>query len=101
MTQRADILLTDAEDLQFLGGDFLFGVSDQQHILHILKANKGHFYQNPLIGLGVEGLINANVQADELKQDIKIQLKSDNYRVLDFDINTDFEISINAEPLTI
>ena len=62
--QRDDILLTDAEELQFLGGDFLFGVSDQQHVQHILKANKGHYYQHPLIGLGSVDLINGTVRRD-------------------------------------
>jgi len=101
MTQRDDILLTDSEELQFLNGDFLFGVSDQQHVQHILKANKGHYYQNPLIGLGSVDLINGDIDRDFLKQQIKLQLKSDRYRPLTVDIDSDFNVFINAEPLTI
>lgn len=101
MTKRDDILLTDSEELQFLAGDFLVGVSDQQHVQHILKANKGHYYQNPLIGLGSVDLINGDLDRDFVKQQIKLQLKSDNYQPLTVDIDQDFNIFINAEPLTI
>lgn len=101
MTKRDDILLTDSEELQFLSGDFLFGVSDQQHVQHILKANKGHYYQYPLIGLGSADLINGDIDRDFLRQQIKLQLKSDKYQPLSVDIDEDFNIFINAEPLTV
>ena len=101
MTQRHDIILTDNEELQFLVGDFLVGVSDQQHVQHILKAQKGHYYQNPLIGLGANDLINGTIDRDLLKQQIKIQLKSDKYNPLEVFIDEDFDVFINAEPLTI
>tara|TARA_R110002012_G_scaffold260129_1_gene441789 strand:- start:2020 stop:2325 length:306 start_codon:yes stop_codon:yes gene_type:complete len=101
MTKRDDILLTDSEELQFLAGDFLVGVSDQQHVQHILKANKGHYYQSPLIGLGSVDLINGDLDRDFVKQQIKLQLKSDNYQPLTVDVDQDFNIFINAEPLTI
>ena len=101
MTERNDILLTDIEEIAFLNGDFLFGVSDQQHIQHILKANKGHYYQSPLIGLGATSLINANIDRALLKQQIKLQLKSDNYQPLEVVIDESFDIFINAEPLDV
>ena len=101
MTERDDILLNDAEELDFLDGDFLVGVSDQQHVKHILIANKGHYYQSPLVGLGSKDLINGDINRDELRQDIKIQLKADNYRPLDVFIDANFDVFINAEPLTI
>jgi hypothetical protein len=101
MTKRDDILLNNDEEIQFLNGDFLLGVSDQQHVQHILRANKGHFYQNPLVGLGADQLINANVNRDQLRQEIKIQLKADNYQPLLVEIDENFDVFINAEPLTI
>jgi hypothetical protein len=101
MIKREDILLTDSEDIQFLNGDFLVGVSDQQHVQHILKANKGHYYQSPLIGLGSRDLVNGTFRRDLIKQQIKTQLKSDNYQPLEVVIDESFNIFINAEPLTI
>ena len=53
---RKDILFN--EDLEVLNGDFSIQESDQQHINHIMRANKGHYYQFPLIGLGGVKLIN-------------------------------------------
>lgn len=101
MTKRDDILLNESNELEFLAGDFLVGVSDQQHVRHILEANKGHYYQFPLVGLGARDLINGNINRDELRQDIKIQLKADNYRTLTVSIDADFDVFINAEPLTV
>ena len=88
---RKDILFN--EDLEVLNGDFSIQESDQQHINHIMRANKGHYYQFPLIGLGGVKLINGNFRMD--------QLKSDNYLTLDVTLNEANEILINAEPLTI
>jgi len=96
---RKDILFN--EDLEVLNGDFSIQESDQQHINHIMRANKGHYYQFPLIGLGGVKLINGNFRMDQLKSDIKLQLKSDNYLTLDVTLNEKNEILINAEPLTI
>jgi len=101
MTQRHDILIDENEELQFLNGDFLVGVSDQNHVQDILKAKKGHYYQHPLIGLGATDLINGDIDRDFLRQQIKLQLKSDKYQPLTVDIDKDFNVFINAEPLTI
>ena len=101
MTQRDDILLNESNEVDFLGGDFLVGVSDQQHVRHIIEANKGHYYQNPFVGLGANDLINGTINRDELRQDIKIQLKADNYRPLQVFIDSNFDVFINAEPLTV
>lgn len=98
---RDDILMNDDEELQFLNGDFLVGVSDQQHVQDIMKANKGNYYQHPLVGLGSKTLINANINRDQLRQDIKIQLKADNYQPLDVSIDEDFDVFINAEPMIV
>jgi len=101
MTKRDDILLTDDEELQFLGGDFLVGVSDQQHIQHILKAKKGQYYQSPLIGLGIVDFTNGDLDRDLIRQQIRTQLKSDNYLPTEVFITEDFEIFIDADVLVI
>lgn len=74
-----DILIN--EDVEFKNGDFVIGVSDQQHIEHILKTKPGQFYQFPTLGVGVVDLINSSINRQALKQKIKVNLESDNYRI--------------------
>lgn len=85
------------EDLQILNGDFIVNKSDQMHIQHILKAYKGQYYQNPLIGLGIANYKGASLNPQELKQEIKLQLKSDNIRTTYLEVTNDFVINIDAE----
>lgn len=74
-----DILIN--EDIAFKGGDFIIGESDAQHIEHILTAKPGHFYQFPTLGVGVVDLIKGSIKRQALKQKIKVNLESDNYRI--------------------
>lgn len=79
-----DILIDD--DITFKNGDFVIGESDSQHIEHILRAKPGHFYQYPTLGIGVEDNIKGNISKQALRQSIKQNLESDNYRVNKIDI---------------
>ena len=63
-----DILID--EDLEFEDGDFAIGISDKQHIKHILKAFKGEFKEFPELGVGIEQMIN-----DDNYMDILIEAK--------------------------
>jgi len=84
------------EDLQILNGDFIVNASDQMHIQHILKADKGQYYQFPLVGLGIANYKAASINPQRLRQDIKIQLKADNIRTKLVEVNKDFTINIDA-----
>ena len=75
-----DIQVVD-DDMVIQNGDLLVDKSDQQHIEHILKANPGHFYKDPLIGIGILKYQNATVTPGIIEQRIRLHLKSDNYRV--------------------
>lgn len=87
------------EDVLIQNGDFLVDVSDQQHIQHLLKANKGQYYQWPLIGMGIMQWNNAPINPASIKQQISIQLKADNYRPKKIMVDREFKIFIDAERL--
>ncbi len=92
-----DILLDTDGDLQIRNNDLYVNESDQQHVEHILRANKGHYRQYPLVGIAVDQNLNGSINPQELKQEIKLQLIADNYTVKQIKIDEDFEISINAK----
>lgn len=68
-------------DLVIQNGDFLVAESDGQHIEHILRADRGQWRQNPLIGVGLQRQSNASVDRQRLRQEIKLQLRADNFTV--------------------
>lgn len=95
-----DILLDSDEDLSFKDGDFFVGNSDQQHVQHILKADKGHFRQWPLIGVGILDYVNGAVEPEVIRQLITTNLKNDNYNVKQVLVTNDYSISIDAERIS-
>ena len=99
MAEVKDLSIVD-DDFEFANGDFRVLDSDQQHVEHIIKADKGHFRQFPLIGVGIDKKQHGNLTVQALKQDIKLQLRSDNYAVrqviLD-EVGQEFNISIDAK----
>ncbi len=100
---EADDILTEnttaKEDIRISDGDFVVNKSDQQHIQHILKADKGQYYQHPLVGLGIRNFQAASINPDELKQQIKTQLKADNYDTEEIQVSDKFIVNIDAKRL--
>ena len=79
MTDRTDILLNEDNDLVIAGGDLAVGLSDEQHIQHILQAAPGHYKQWPLLGANAVAFVGG--RSDELKREARLQLLSDGYQV--------------------
>lgn len=82
-TYRKDILMTLVDqrfDLSIAKGDFEIGISDLQHVAHILEAEQGQYRQVPLVGAGVLKMINGTISGEE-KRKIKLQLAGDGYQV--------------------
>ena len=77
MAERNDILMDDTDDLLTEGGDLVCGVSDYQHVKHIIQAAPGHFKQWPLLGGNVMQFINGS--SAELISNLKKQLIADGY----------------------
>jgi hypothetical protein len=86
------------EDLVIVNGDFQLVESDDIHIENILKANKGYFFETPLIGVGIINELKGSKSGQELKQDIRRQLVLDNFNVQKIEIDEN-GISINAQRL--
>lgn len=90
-----DLIFTD--DLVIQNGDFLVDESDNQHIEHILKADRGQFRQWPLVGVGVTRLRNSSVDRVALSQLIRLQLTGDNYLVKSIRITPGDELKISID----
>ena len=73
---RTDILYTS--DLVIKDGDFAIGLSDEQHIAHIIEAMPGHYKQYPLVGVGARLYINSPLDG-VFRRAVKVQLAGDGY----------------------
>ena len=91
-----DIYLTALGDVDISGGDFNLRESDETHIEHLLISNKGNWFENPLIGVGLIDEIKGSKSRQELKQDIRRQLILDNFTVKKVDLPDNREINIDA-----
>ncbi len=96
MAEAVKDILFESDDLVIIGGDLKVNESDQMHIEHIIRADKGQFRQHPLLGVGIRNNQNGTISQSQLKQDIKIQLIGDNYAIKQILITEDFKISVNA-----
>lgn len=94
MTQ--DITLDENDDLDVSKGDFDLNDSDNVHIEHILIASKGHYFEHPLLGVGLINEIHGSTNKQALKQTIRRQLTLDNYSVTAINIADSLEITIDA-----
>lgn len=72
--------LRDA-DVAIENGDFKFTVTNEQESYYILQANKGQFYQVPRMGVGIIKYQNADINKNELRKNIRTELKRDNFKV--------------------
>lgn len=90
-------IITDSDfDLEIINGDLAVLESDAQHIDHIITADKGHFRQFPLVGVGIEKFLNHSTTEQEIRQAIKLQLEADGFMVGTIKV-VGQNIEINAE----
>jgi hypothetical protein len=61
-----DILLDETNNLIIKDGDFVLGYSDNQHQIHILRANKGEIKDFPELGVGIEQILDDDEPIDIL-----------------------------------
>jgi hypothetical protein len=80
MTDRTDILLNQDNDLLIAGGDLVTGLSDEQHIRHLLEAAPGHYKQHPMTGANAVAMVGGADQGG-LRRDVRLQLLADGYSV--------------------
>lgn len=92
-------LIINETDIVIQDGDFLIGESDNQNVFANLKARKGQFYENPLIGIGIDDFQNSSKTKREITKEIREGLLKDNYRAKNLDVSVDQgEVFINILP---
>lgn len=88
---RNDILLDENNNLLIIDGDFVCGLSDQQHVKHIVEAFKGEYKSTPLVGFGALNYLKRDEKIEsEFRRDLKIQLENDGYTDAKIDIAKGF-----------
>lgn len=88
---RNDILLDENNNLLIVDGDFVCGLSDQQHVKHIVEAFKGEYKSTPLVGFGALNYLKRDEKIEsEFRRDLKIQLENDGYTDAKIDIAKGF-----------
>ncbi len=77
---RKDLLFDN--DIVTADGDFVTGLSDEQHIEHILIAAPGHYKQSPLTGADVTKMLGGPFGGIQ-KRAITLALLADGYEIND------------------
>lgn len=90
-------LIFDGGEMKIANGDLFVDDSDQQHIQHILVADSGQFRQWPLLGVGIKKYLNGSANQTDIKQTIRVQLRSDNFTVKTLEVKNDYSIKIDAQ----
>ena len=91
-----DLVFDENDDLTISGGDWFIGQSDDQNIEAILKAEKGQFYQYPLLGYGITTRLYGPFRKQEERKMIREALARDNYNVVSLIINAGPEVFVDA-----
>ncbi|MFJ1492601.1 oxidase [Capnocytophaga canis] len=94
---RKDILLNEMGDLLIEDGDFAIGVADEQHVEHIIQAQKGEFKEFPLLGFGIENYLKTNTEPLAFKRDLKVQLEYDGYKKADVELTKDYQLKVDIK----
>jgi len=95
-----DILLNADGDLDCAYGDFVPGVSDQQHVEDILASNKGDYKQTPLVGVGIINYLHgplSGVRRERMRADMLLQLESDGVIKPLVNVAANGEITVNGK----
>lgn len=99
MAKAKDLILLE-NDLDFADGDFAVDLSDEQHIEHILIADKGNWRNAPVLGVGLyrelQGVRNA-ITDSKLDKKIRANLGFDGFRVKSVVFGGNLAVSIDAE----
>lgn len=81
MPERFDLQLDDNNALIVKDNDWVFGLSDQQHVKDTINSNPGWWKENFSDGVGVRNYQSGAGQQQVLARSIKQQLESDLYQV--------------------
>jgi hypothetical protein len=90
-----DFIREADNEIKIANGDFVIGLSDEQHIEDLLIAAPGDVKQFPLVGVDISKAINGSVDG-EVRKEIRLQLVADGYDVTTIDFKNG-ELNINAK----
>lgn len=94
-----DFIFDENEDLQIEDGDFAIGQSDDQNIEAIILAEKGQFYESLLLGYGIYTRQYGSFKKNQERKAIRQELKRDNYDVVQLEIDSDFNLILDADKI--
>ena len=77
----AQDLIQDNGDLLIQNGDFVIGLSDEQHVSDIIYSAPNWWKEYPQLGVNIQLYLSGSGIGDELNRDLKLQLISDGYSV--------------------
>ena len=100
MADTIDILCGDDSDLSVVNGDFLTGISDEQHVEDLLLAEKGHYKQFPFSGIAIVNHLHAPMSLtdrDNIKREILLQLEADGIKRLAITIDANGTITVKGK----
>lgn len=97
MSSHTDILVDSGGDLIVQNGDLVTGDAQAQDIQHIVQSQKGAWTQFPLIGVGIRSRLSGPVSLEEIRRDVRLNLKADGFTVNRVDAKDNGDVQIDAQ----
>lgn len=71
-------LLMDGSEFLIANGDLVISESTVQHQNHLMVAEKGHYKESPMVGVGIlSELLNDDVDINEIRTRIQREFETD------------------------
>lgn len=94
-----DILTNELNELIIQEGDFVIESSEEQHIEAILRSEKGHWKESPMMGVGIVSEVNSTGRIENLEREIMLQLKVDDWQNVNLDLSDSENMLIEANKM--
>lgn len=95
--ERFDLQYNDA-GLVVDNNDVVWGLSDTQHVEDTINASPGWWKENFADGVGIRNYLNSSGQEQVLTRNIKLQLESDLYTVVNPQVSFDSAGKLIVQP---
>ena len=81
MALSQDFILDNTFDVEIQNGDFVVGLSDQQHLALLTITNIGQWKLSPFLGFGLIQYLGGNTAIAQVKSGLQAMYESDGYTV--------------------
>lgn len=98
MASRYDIKIVDNDLFISSRGDFVFAVSDEQHIQDTINAFPCWWKENPQDGVGISAWLGGPLDTQLLARKIILQLTADGYTVSNPTVKLDTSGNLIVNP---